>query len=181
MAALIRAPYLTYALKKRQVDLSEQNICMAEGYWIAQDEIEEIAEKNKIELHELTPNLDVLAHKRLKTKLDGIMSEYLLNFTGPLRDASSSYAESLTLVQDGEVALPARCADVLIIEEMLSRVQERVKLMQKKIQQRFAQSHHEIVFREQTETGEFKPNHRGTSHSALMERKKTSRSTTPNK
>lgn len=159
----VRVPYLLAELKERGcVDESVLAQVMQLGCWIEEDELRKLAVKLGVGVSELAPAPENVANTRFKAKLRGGLASFLFEYDGCFRHAEgSSHAEMLGIEQEGDIGLPSRAADAMLLEKTLYQIIARAKYMLGKIDSKFVRSEQSIVFREQLAPGIFKPGYRG--------------------
>lgn len=160
---VVRAPYLLAELKERggaeESDLAE---VMHPGCRISEEDLRALAYKLGIDVSDLAPSPEGAANARFKAKLRGGLASFLFEYDGCFRHADgSSHAEMLGIEQEGDIGLPSRAADAMLLEKTLYQVIARAKYMLSKIESKFVRSEQAIEFREQLAPGIFKPGYRG--------------------
>lgn len=154
----IRAPYTYSLLQEEGISKDELlDLGFKDGYWINSETALKIAEGLDTYTNDLLINSSG-ANQRFKSKLRGNLTSYLFEYSGAFRySASINHMRVLGVEKAGDIALPSRIMDALLLERTLHQIMARSRHMLTALDSKFAASEQTVVFSDQKAPGQFKP------------------------
>lgn len=143
---VVRAPYILAEIKERGcVDKSALAEVMQPGYRIGEEDLRALTAKLGVDVSDLAPAPENAANTRFKAKLREGLASFLFEYDGCFRHAdSSNHAEMLGIEQEGDIGLPNRADDAMLLEKTLYQVIARAKYILSKLESKFVRSEQTI-------------------------------------